>query len=135
MMNETNISLIEKWFEYLQSLDSEKICSLYNKEHMKFEWPYAPSNFPKILEGDYQTMNTLVKSIFLGFKSIKVIRKNVIETKDENVLLVIWDGDAELVNGVSYKNSYVNIFKISNNEIYEIVEYYNPLVILDLTKK
>jgi ketosteroid isomerase-like protein len=76
-------------------------------------------------------MITSVGGMFLGFKSLKVASKNIIKLEDSNTVLVIWNGDAEIVTGASYKNSYVNLFKLKDGKIYEIVEYYNPLVILE----
>ena len=126
-----NIEIVEKWFEYLEKLDAEKICSLYNSDYMKFEWPFAPTNFPKVLEGNSQQMLTSVGGMFLGFKSLKAASKNIMKLEDPNTVLVIWNGDAEIVTGATYKNSYINLFKVKDGKIYEIVEYYNPLVILE----
>jgi ketosteroid isomerase-like protein len=127
----TNYQIVELWYEHLQNLDAESICKLYDENQMKFEWPYAPNNFPKVLEGNYDIMLASVRGMFQGFKSLKVIEKKVMQLESPNTILVEWKGDAVIITGKAYKNTYVNLFKFENGKINEIIEYYNPLVIIE----
>lgn len=135
-LKKANIGRINDWFSQMEKLDWEGLCDMYDSKQMIFTWPYAPEILGmNELRGDREYMRKTVNAILSGFKSFRVTEKNIINTEDPNVFVVIWKGESELITNKSYHNSYINLFKFREEKLYEIIEYYNPLVVLDAMGK
>lgn len=132
----SNIERINTWLSLMEKLDSEGLCDMYDPEQMVFIWPYAPEILGmNELRGNSELMRKTVKLILAGFKTFKVVEKTIINTEDPNIFVVIWKGESEWTSNQKYCNSYINLFKFRDGKIYEIVEYYNPLTILEAMGK
>ncbi|MCG8373466.1 MAG: nuclear transport factor 2 family protein [Balneolales bacterium] len=124
-MSEDTQQTVEAFFEALESQNLEALVATFD-ENIVQTMPLAPNNFPKEIKGKNNLRNQY--SGVMGFN--QRYNRTYFTTVDPSIVLVKFEGTITTSEGQPYNNSYVNVFKAENGMITEIIEYFNPNILL-----
>ncbi len=97
-------------------------------EGVTFEFPYAPDDLPKRIEG-----TSLLKRYIEGFSGLVQIEQFthpiVHRSTGETVVLEFSCKGKSLRNGARYDQDYVSVISVRNRQIVRYRDYWNPLIV------
>ena len=122
-----NITPIESFFNGLENRNLEDVLAPL-AENVVQEMPFAPSNFPKTLNG-IEAMRSQYSGVM---EYNQTYERSYFGTADPNVILVKFSGTITTGEGKPYNNSYVGMYTISEDgKIEKFVEQFNPNILLN----
>ena len=122
-----NIVPIESFFRGLENRNLEDVLAPL-AENVVQEMPFAPSSFPKTLNG-IEAMRNQYSGVM---EYSQTYERSYFGTTDPNVVLVKFSGTITTGEGKPYNNSYVGIYTISEDgKIERFVEQFNPNILLN----
>lgn len=116
---------VESFFRALESQNLEALVATFD-ENIIQTMPLAPNNFPKEIRGKENLHNQY--SGVMDFD--QSYDRTYFATADPSTILVKFEGSITTSEGKPYNNSYVNVFKVEDGLITEIIEYFNPNILL-----
>ena len=123
------VELAHKWLEVLSEGRFDELPGQV-AEHFILRLPFAPPGIPSEFRGrDFaaQALSTAAKNRSpLLFDSVVLLR-----TEDPELLVATANGEAQMANGKTYRNSYVIFVRIRGGQVIEHIEYLNPLKVME----
>ena len=121
-------AVVREFFTALASQNEEALTDLL-AEDITFTQPYALK--PTRFVGREATMS-FFNRIIATFEPIRFGEINIIPTADGQTFTLQFEGDFTIAEtGEPYQNTYVSVVKIVDGRITNIVEYFNPLVLIE----
>ncbi len=122
-----NVAAIEAFFSGLEERDLNKVLSSLDDRVVQ-EMPFAPSNFPKTLNG-ITAMETQYSGVM---EYTQKYEREYFGTSNPNVILAKFEGTITTGEGKPYNNSYVGIYTLNESgKIEKFVEQFNPNILLN----
>jgi ketosteroid isomerase-like protein len=126
MKQEENVATVKTMFAEMAHKDVEAWISHWADEGSRQLIPYAPEDFPKIVEGK-ETLRTVYRDLLAGYGELVYTHIDVLPMANPDKVLVEWGVDIELPASKSrYQNELIGMFSFKDGKVIELKEYFNP---------
>ncbi|TAI47363.1 alpha/beta fold hydrolase [Flagellimonas allohymeniacidonis] len=121
-----NTEAVEQFYTALENRDLSQILNSFTEDVIQ-EMPFAPSNFPKSLNGIEAMRNQYTEVM----DYVQQYERTYFGSEDPNVVIVKFSGTITTGEGKPYNNSYVGIYTLTEEgKIKNFVEHFNPNILL-----
>lgn len=118
-------AVIEAFFLALENRNLENVLATLDNDAIQ-EMPFAPENFPKVLEG-INAFKNQYSGVMEYEQSYKV---EYFGTNNPNDIIAKFSGRVTTNEGKPYNNSYIGVFTVKENKITKFIEHFNPKILL-----
>jgi hypothetical protein len=129
LSNDQQEQVIRLYFKYLSHPDLDAWLDLV-ADRVRHAMPFAPQGFPKLVEGRTRVYEHC-RQLLQDHKWLRFPISAVFATQVPGIYLVEYTLIAKRKSGSLYMNKHIARFTLTDGLVREIVEYYNPIPLLE----
>lgn len=126
--------IYHRWLQLLLEQDIDQWIELWD-ENAVIEFPYAPSGYVRRLEGKSE-IYAYMKEFPSKVELFTFTEPQFHHTVHPNLMIVEFECEGRVLDtGKPYNQTYISVIEMKNGKITHYKDYWNPLVILEATRK
>lgn len=128
-LRERNVAVVEEFFARLEAIDVDGFVELWAEDGVQ-EMPFAPEGFPSRLNGR-EDVRRQYGRMPEAYTRMVFPDRTISPMLDPEWVVAEYRGEIERVDGGSYNNGYMGVFRIVNGKITLFKEYFDPNILVE----